>query len=61
LISVHLCDFIKRTVQVCVKNTLAQLQVLVPSAPLERLAEEALSQEYLDDVERACNTLGVTL
>ena len=53
LIPVRLQSFVKRAAHICIKNVLAHVRVLAPSAPLERLAEEDESLEYLEAVERA--------
>ena len=53
LIHVRLQGFVKRVAHVCIKNVLAHVWVLAPSAPLEKLAIEAESQEYLEAIERA--------
>ena len=46
-------EFIKRCAQVCTRNVLAQVQVIAPAVPLEKIVEDAESQEYLDAVELA--------
>ena len=48
----HFQEFVKRCVQLCTKNILAQVWILAPEAPLSKIAEEADSQEYIDAVER---------
>ena len=53
LIPVRLQGFVKRATHICIKNVLAYVRVLAPSAPLEKLAEGAKSQEYLEAIERA--------
>ena len=53
LIHVRLQGFVKRVAHIYIKNVLAYVRVLAPSAPLEKLAEGAKSQEYLEAVERA--------
>jgi hypothetical protein len=40
-------------VQTCVKNILVHIYVLAPSAPLEKLREEADDGNYLDSIEKA--------
>jgi hypothetical protein len=43
---------VKKCVQLCTKNVLAQVWVLAPEVPLSKIVEEAESQEYLDAVEK---------
>ena len=52
MIPVRLEGFVKRATHVCIKNVLAHVRVLAPIVPLEKLAEEAKNQEYLDAIER---------
>jgi len=52
LIPVRLQDFLKEAAHACVKNIFSHIRVLAPSTPLEKLVEEAESQEYLDKVEQ---------
>ena len=42
----------KKCVQLCTRNVLAQVRVLAPEMPLSKIAEESESQEYLDAVEK---------
>jgi myosin-crossreactive antigen len=53
LIPARFQQFIKKCVQVCTRNVLAQAWVLALAVPLVKLAEDAKSQEYLDAVEKA--------
>ena len=46
-------EFVKKFAQLCTRNVIAQLWVLVPEVPLSKIAEEAESQEYLDTIEEA--------
>jgi hypothetical protein len=43
---------VKKCVQLCTRNILAQVQVLALEVPLSKIAEEADSQEYLDAIEK---------
>lgn len=51
LILERLCSFVKVCASTCVKNALAQVRVLSPSVPLEKLVEGAESHEYVDRVK----------
>jgi hypothetical protein len=42
----------KKCIQLCTRNILAQVQVLASEVPLSKIAEEAESQEYLDAIEK---------
>lgn len=42
----------KRAVRASVRNILVNIRFLAPTVPLEKLTEEAETQEYLDAVER---------
>jgi uncharacterized protein Yka (UPF0111/DUF47 family) len=53
LISIRLPSFFKKGAQVAIRNVLAHVRVLAPAVPLEKLIEDAKSQEYLNVVERA--------
>jgi hypothetical protein len=44
---------VKNGVQACVKNVLAHILVLAPSAPLEKLREKVDDDNYLDSIEKA--------
>jgi uncharacterized protein Yka (UPF0111/DUF47 family) len=53
LISIRLPSFVKKGAQVTIRNVLAHVRVLAPAIPLEKLIEDAKSQEYLNVIERA--------
>jgi hypothetical protein len=49
----RLQSFVKNGVQTFVKNVLAHIHVLAPSAPLEKLREEAKDDNYLEPIKKA--------
>jgi hypothetical protein len=51
-IPMRLQNFVKKGVQVCVKNVLAHVWVLAPSVPLEKLREETDDDDYLEAIEK---------
>jgi hypothetical protein len=44
---------VKDGVRACVKNVLAHIRVLAPSAPLEKLREDTDDDNYLEFIENA--------
>jgi hypothetical protein len=53
LIPERLQSFVKDGVQVCVKNILAHIRVLVLSVPLEKLREDTDDDNYLESIKNA--------
>ena len=48
----RLHEFVKKGCHCALKSVLAHIRVLAPDAPLQKLVEEAKSQEYLNVVEQ---------